>query len=65
MLFRSQVLKGETIQYEGLLFKNGIPQVGTPQWSSSNTSVATVDNTGLFKALENGTTDLSFQVKMG
>ena len=60
-----QVLKGQTIQYQGLLFKNGIPQEGTPQWNSSNTSVATVNNSGLFTALETGDTYLRFTGKDG
>ena len=60
-----QVLKGETLQYEGVLFKNGIPQSVTPAWSSTNTDVATVNNNGLFTAIENGDTYLRFTGKEG
>lgn len=58
-----QVLKGTSLQYEGLLFKNGIPQSGTPQWSSDSTHVAIIDNTGLLTAIENGQTTIHFSAK--
>ncbi len=59
-----KVLKGQTCQFEGFLFKNGIPQSeGTQQWSTSVDSVGTVDNTGLFTAVENGETYLRFSQK--
>ena len=60
-----QVLKGESMQYEGILFKNGIPQNGVPNWSSSNTEVATIDNNGLLTAVETGDTELTFSAKEG
>jgi hypothetical protein len=61
-----KVLKGETCRFEGLLFKNGIPQSeGTPQWRVSDSRVATVDNTGLFTAHDNGKTWLYFKQKEG
>lgn len=56
-----QVLKGTTNQYEGFLFKNGRPsKEGTLQWKSSNPQVGTIDNTGLFTALADGDTYISF-----
>lgn len=58
-----QVLKGTTVQYEGILFKNGIPQEATPQWSSDSTHIATVDNNGLLTAIETGTTKMRFSTK--
>ncbi|SHE46076.1 Ig-like domain (group 3) [Mariniphaga anaerophila] len=59
-----KVLKGQTCQFEGFLFKNGRPQEeGTQQWSSSASGVGTVDNTGLFTAVENGETWLRFSQK--
>lgn len=57
-----QVLKGTTFQYEGLLFKNGIPQDGTATWSTTVDSVGTIDNTGLFTANKTGATTLTFKV---
>ncbi len=59
-----KVLKGHTCQFEGFLYKNGRPQSeGTQQWSSSDTEVGTIDNTGLFTAVNNGETWLSFSQK--
>jgi len=58
-----QVLKGSTLQYEGLLFKNGVPQSGTPNWESDSLHVATIDNTGVLTALENGQTTIHFSAK--
>jgi chitodextrinase len=59
-----KVLKGHTCQFEGFLFKNGRPQTdGEQQWSSSNQAVGTVDNTGLFTAVDNGETWLRFSQK--
>ncbi len=49
-----QVLKGNTYTFEGLLFKNGIPQEATPTWSVDDPSVGTIDANGLFTALETG-----------
>ncbi|GHU78674.1 hypothetical protein FACS1894145_1220 [Bacteroidia bacterium] len=59
-----KVLKGKTCQYEGFLFKNGLPQTtGTPRWWTSDRSVGTVDNTGLFTAKKDGETWLYFSQK--
>jgi chitodextrinase len=59
-----KVLKAHTCQFEGFLFKNGRPQTeGVQQWSSSNTEVGTVDNTGLFTAVSDGETWLRFSQK--
>lgn len=58
-----QVLKGTNLQLEGLLFKNGVPQSGTANWSSDSTHVATIDNTGLLSALKCGQTTINFHVK--
>ncbi|MFT3738927.1 MAG: hypothetical protein QM786_09220 [Breznakibacter sp.] len=59
-----QVLKGQTCQYDGILFKNGRPVAdGTPRWWTSNPSVGTVDNEGNFTALGLGETKLYFSQK--
>ena len=59
-----KVLKGHYCQFEGFLFKNGRPQTeGTQQWSSSKPEVGTIDNTGLFTAVDNGETWLRFSQK--
>ncbi len=55
-----QVLKGSSFKYEGLLFKNGIPQTGNATWKTSVDSVGTIDNSGLFVAKKLGTTTLTF-----
>ena len=59
------VLKGTKVKYDGIFFKNGIPQTGTAHWVSDSTHVATVDNTGLLTATENGQTILRFSMKAG
>lgn len=59
-----QVLKGQQCRYEGFLFKNGRPsEEGTPHWWLSDESVGKIDQTGLFTALEEGTTWIYFQQK--
>jgi chitodextrinase len=59
-----KVLKGATCQFEGFLFKNGIPQEeGTQVWSTSKPEVGAVDATGLFTAVDNGETWLRFSQK--
>ena len=60
-----QVLKGTTLQNNGILFKNGIPQDGSATWTSDNTHVATIDNNGLLTALETGNTTIRFRQKEG
>ena len=57
-----QVLKSTNYQYEGLLFKNGIPQSGTRHWVSDSTHVATIDENGLLTAIDNGQTTIHFWV---
>lgn len=50
-----KALVGQPIQYEGLLFKNGRPcHEGTPQWSLSNDSCGTIDQTGKFTPTHGG-----------
>lgn len=49
-----QVLKGRTHTFEGLLFKNGIPQTTSGNWSVSSESVGTIDQNGTFTAVEKG-----------
>lgn len=59
-----KVIKGQTCQYEGFLFKNGRPSTeGTPTWWTSDPNIGTVDNTGKFTAKANGATMLYFQQK--
>jgi hypothetical protein len=57
-----QVLEGTTFQYEGMFFKNGIPQSGTKHWTSSNTAVATIDGNGLLTAIDSGQTIIHFWI---
>ncbi len=46
---------GQPVQYEGLLFRNGRPcNEGTPQWSLSNDSCGTIDQTGKFTPTHGG-----------
>lgn len=46
---------GQPIRYEGLLFKNGRPcNEGTPQWSLSNDTCGTIDQTGKFTPTHGG-----------
>ncbi len=49
------VCAGSTLPLSG----TGTPDPGTP-WSSSNTGVATVDNTGLVTGVAGGTTDITY-----
>uniref|UniRef100_UPI0032169118 fibronectin type III domain-containing protein n=1 Tax=uncultured Draconibacterium sp. TaxID=1573823 RepID=UPI0032169118 len=59
-----KVLKGQTCQFEGFLFKNGRPVTeGTQKWWLKDSGVGTVDNTGLFTAVSNGETWLHFSQK--
>ncbi len=61
-----QVLKGSQTQFEGILFKNGIPENNiSPVWTSSYDTVATIDSDGLLTALENGETTIYFTGKDG
>lgn len=55
-----QVLKGTTYQYEGILFKNGRPVSGDQIWTSSEPSVGSIDNGGLFTGLKSGQTTIYF-----
>lgn len=61
-----KILNGQTLQYEGFLFKNGRPSSeGTPQWSLSNAEVGTIDQNGLFTATAVGDTKIIFRQKEG
>ncbi|GAB5417862.1 MAG: hypothetical protein Crog4KO_23900 [Crocinitomicaceae bacterium] len=51
----STVCEGSTLALSG----TGTPDPGTP-WSSSNTGVATVDNTGLVTGVAGGTADITY-----
>ena len=53
---------GQPIQYEGLLFKNGRPcNEGTPQWTLSNDSCGTIDQTGKFTPTHGGEVYIHFK----
>ena len=57
-----QVVEGHTCQFEGFAFKNGRPMFDAEaNWTSSDETVGTIDNTGLFTALKTGTTTLTFR----
>lgn len=66
-----QVVKGTTCQYEGLLFKNGIPEKNiTQKWTvtadeagKEPTTLATIDNTGKLTANDFGTVWVHFSAK--
>lgn len=60
-----QILKGTSYNFEGILFKNGKPEAGSQKWSSSDLAVGTIDNNGVFSALETGKTTISFSQKEG
>ena len=55
-----QLLKGETHSFEGILFKNGIPQDALASWSVSDESLGNIDRNGNFSALEKGQVTISF-----
>ena len=55
-----QLLKGSTYSFEGILFKNGIPQEAQATWSVSDESLGTIDQNGSFNALETGQVTISF-----
>ena len=59
---RLKAVVGEPIQYEGLLFKNGIPiKEGQPRWWLSTDSVGTIDQNGLFTPTKEGDAVVYFQ----
>ena len=59
---RLKAVVGHPIQYEGLLFKNGIPiNEGQPRWWLSNNSIGSIDNTGLFTPTKEGEAMVYFQ----
>ena len=55
-----QVVQGKQHTFEGLLFKNGIPQTGTAHWSVSDPAVGNIDQNGVFTASATGTTVVEF-----
>ncbi len=59
---QDQVLNGTTFQFEGLLFKNGIPQDGTEHWSLSDNSEASIDDNGLLTTSGTGETTVRFYI---
>ena len=59
---RLKAVVGHPIQYEGLLFKNGIPtNEGQPHWWLSDSSIGTIDSNGLFTPTKEGETMVYFQ----
>lgn len=59
-----KVLKGQSCQFQGILFKNGIPsEEGTPKWRVEDPSIGTVDQSGVFTAVGNGKTWLYYSQK--
>ena len=61
-LTQLKAVVGHPIQYEGLLFKNGIPvNEGNPQWWLSDNSIGSIDQTGRFLPKREGETMVYFQ----
>ena len=59
---RLKAVVGHPIQYEGLVFKNGIPiNEGQPHWWLSDSSIGTIDSNGLFTPTKEGETMVYFQ----
>ena len=59
---RLKAVIGEPVQYEGLLFKNGIPvNEGNPRWWLSTDSVGFIDQNGLFTPTKEGDAVVYFQ----
>ena len=59
---RLKAVVGHPIQYEGLVFKNGIPiSKGEARWWLSDNSIGTIDNTGRFTPTKEGETIVYFQ----
>lgn len=60
-----KVVKGETCQFQGILFKNGRPvNEGTPKFWVSDTNIGTIDDTGLFTGKKTGEIWIYFQQNM-
>lgn len=61
-LTQLKAVVGHPIQYEGLVFKNGIPVgEGQARWWLSDNSIGTIDNTGRFTPTKEGETMVYFQ----
>lgn len=61
-LTQLKAVVGHPIQYEGLVFKNGIPVgEGQARWWLSDNSIGTIDNTGRFTPAKEGETMVYFQ----
>ena len=61
-LTQLKAVVGHPIQYEGLVFKNGIPVgEGQARWWLSDNSIGTIDNTGRFTPTKEGETIVYFQ----
>ena len=61
-LTQLKAVVGHPIQYEGLVFKNGIPvNEGNPQWWLSDNSIGSIDQTGRFLPKREGETMVYFQ----
>ena len=59
---RLKAVVGHPIQYEGLVFKNGIPiREGEARWWLSDNSIGRIDNTGRFTPTKEGETIVYFQ----
>ena len=61
-LTQLKAVVGHPIQYEGLVFKNGIPvNEGNPQWWLSDNSIGSIDQSGRFLPKREGETMVYFQ----
>lgn len=60
-LTQDMVVVGQTCQFEGFAFRNGRPmRQAQASWKSMDTSVATIDNSGLLKGVAPGRVSLVF-----
>jgi hypothetical protein len=55
-----QILKGASHTFEGLLFKNGIPQTVPATWNVSDPSIGSIDAQGKFTAIANGAVTIQY-----
>jgi hypothetical protein len=55
-----QILKGASYTFEGLLFRNGIPQANPATWSVSDPAIGSIDAQGKFTALANGAVTIRY-----
>ncbi len=58
-----QILKGDSFTFEGLLFKNGIPEEANATWSVTDATIGSINENGVFTALETGEVTIQYSAK--